>query len=382
MATSSKLMTEWLHSPGAEDFVARKVDQFVAAMPPVRALQADLAFTNTRLVDWLDHLALADGAETQKQLAGLGFELDQVAAEPGDSVYYHPRALLPRVLLRAETGAAPGDVVAMAVQVENVSEFLEARQAGAMVEGTPFGPYRRAGVWRWNGREFLAVERRGHRGFIPLRMPPDYPLRYLHAFERWDTRPRQFDDVHSGMAQTLALARTLVREMGSGMAAWIALAAEHTYWQRRSRPRHTRLDHQDRLGMGWLNRNHYTFRSSRATFGALAQVLEALGFRPHARFHAGAEVGWGAQVLEQPACRVTVLVDLAPDEVAGDSEPRLDLWCTLHGESMLIAGLHHFIDRFVPVQTAGLMAEWDVKMMTPFASVRRTMAQEQGWRAN
>jgi hypothetical protein len=55
MTASGKLMTEWLCHPRAEGFI----EQCVKAMPTARAWQADLAFTNTRLVDWLDHLALA-----------------------------------------------------------------------------------------------------------------------------------------------------------------------------------------------------------------------------------------------------------------------------------------------------------------------------------
>ena len=50
---------EWLRYPETETFVVNCLDQFVAAMPPVHALAADLmARTSSRLVDWLDHLVL------------------------------------------------------------------------------------------------------------------------------------------------------------------------------------------------------------------------------------------------------------------------------------------------------------------------------------
>jgi hypothetical protein len=70
-------------------------------------------------------------------------------------------------------------------------------------------------------------------------------------------------------------------------------------------------------------------------------------------------------------------VDLAPDEVAGDFahqplQPReelgtVGLWCALHGDSMVGAGLHHLACRFdFDTATAGL-AEWGIHMMEPFS---------------
>ncbi len=48
---------EWLRYPDAEAYVAKRVDEFVAAMPVARDLAEALhAHTSSRLVDWLDHL--------------------------------------------------------------------------------------------------------------------------------------------------------------------------------------------------------------------------------------------------------------------------------------------------------------------------------------
>ena len=368
MRTTRKLMTEWLYHPQAEDWITLQVEQFIAAMPPARALQAELASSNTRLVDWLDHLVLADSDQASSQLVDLGFEPEQVSAEARDTVYHHPGALCSRVVLRAETGAEPGSVVAVAIHVEDINEFLETHQVTADVTGSPFSPYRWARVWQQDEHEFLAVERRGHQGFIALDMPPDYILRYLHAFDQWVARPRQFDDMRSGMAQTLDQTRMLVSEMGANMAAWVALAAECTYWRRRSRTKQQRA-RKDKLGLGWTNQNHYTFRSTRETFGALVQILETLGFRSHERFHAEAEVGWGARVMEQPACRMAVFVDLDLQE-QGENK----LWCSLHGESTLIAGLYHFIGRFDLPETIR-QVEWDVRIRNPFANLSQVFPQ-------
>lgn len=395
MTSPSEPMVEWLRYPEAEAFVTAKLDQFVAFTPPARALQADLiVHTSSRLVDWLDHLVLADGDTPRGQLTELGFEPEEVPSEPGDTVYYHPGAIFPRLVLRADARAEAGEVVGAAIQVEDVSEFLMTHRVAVKVEGTPLSPYRRARLWQENGRELLVVERRGQRGFVPVNMAADYAQVYLEAFERWATRRRQFDDVRDGMAQTLKLARALVGELGTDTAAWIAFAAERAYWQRRNQAGQIQKGRQDRLGMGWANHDHHTFRSSRVVFEQLIQILETLGFRPRERFYAGAEAGWGAQVMEQPACRLAVFadVDLAPREVEGDFAHRpldareelgtVGLWCALHGESMLAAGLHHLAARFDFEAATSDLAGWNIQMMEPFSKfsyLRQAFTKGERW---
>lgn len=395
MTSPTEPMVEWIRYPEAEAYVSEKLDRLVEIVPFARMLQADLILhTSSRLVDWLDHVVLADGETPRGQLADLGFERLEVPAPLGDIVYHHPGALFPNVVLREGTGAKAGDVVAAAIRVEDVGEFLMVHHVTAPVEGTPLSPYRRARVWRKDGLELLAVERRGHLGLVPVEMPRDYPQRYLGAFERWLTRSRQFDDPREGMDTTLALARSLVSELGTDTAAWVAFAAERVYWQRRNKAGQVQKGRQDRLGLGWANHDHHTFRSSREVFAQLIQILETFGFRPRERFYAGAEAGWGAQVMEQPVCRFAVFadVDLAPQEVQGDFAHAplaarkelgtVGLWCALHGESMLGAGLHHLAGRFsFDAATEGL-AEWGIQMMQPFSNftyLRQAFTKGERW---
>jgi hypothetical protein len=263
--------------------------------------------------------------------------------------------------------------------VEEVSAFLMAQRVVATIEGTPVSSYRRACVWQQNGCQFFAVERRAHRGFVPLVADPDYPQRYLQAYERWATRPRSFATVRHGMERTLALAQSMVSDWGRDMAAWAFIQAEQTCWQQRNRAAQVQKSRQDRLGLGWANRDHCAFRSSREAFPQLIQILETFGFVPRERFYAGAEAGWGAQVMEHPTSRFAVFadVDLAPDEVEGDFAHRalapryelgtIGLWCALHGESMLDAGSHHFAARLGFYEAIEGMAEWGIGTMAPFS---------------
>jgi hypothetical protein len=136
---------------------------------------------------------------------------------------------------------------------------------------------------------------------------------------------------------------------------------------------------QDRLGLGWGNNDHHTFRSSRGAFRPLLNVLQALGFRLRERFHAGAEAGWGAQVLEQPGAGLVVFadVDLEPAEVDVDfaqadltETSRLGtvgLWCALHGESLLAAGMHHLEGQFDFDRLREDLASRGIAHMAPFS---------------
>jgi len=350
--------------------------------------------TGTRLIDWLDHLVLAGGDRPRGQLANLGFEREEVSTDPGDVVYYHPGAIFPRMLLRSGSSASPGQVLAAAIQVEDVSHYLLANRVAVPIEGSLVSPYRRATVWAEDGLELLVVERRGHGGLVPVQMPPDYPNRYLNAFERWATRPRIFSDERAGMQQTLSLAQSLVSDLGTDIAAWIAFSAERAYWQGRNRAGQLQKAAQDSLGLGWANHDHHTFRSSRAAFTLLIEILETFGFHPRERFYAGSEAGWGAQVMEQLVCRFAVFadVDLSPEEVEGDFAhnplpPRQELgtvglWCALHGESMLGAGLHHLASRFDFDATEENLAAWGIHMMRPFSDfsyLRQAFTRGERW---
>jgi hypothetical protein len=126
----------------------------------------------------------------------------------------------------------------------------------------------------------------------------------------------------------------------------------------------------------------------------LITILETFGFRPRERFYAGAEAGWGAQVMEQPVCRFAVFadVDLSPDEVEGDFAHRplaprqalgtVGLWCALHGESMLGAGLHHVAARLAFEQATWDLAARGVEMMQPFSDfsyLKQAFSRAERW---
>src|SRR5205823_4141543 len=180
----------------------------------------------------------------------------------------------------------------------------------------------------------------------------------VRHMEKFRTRRRDFDDDDNGLAHATKLVDQAIDEIGVDLACDAFFAAEREYWQRRNRAAQVQKARQDRLGLGWANHDHHTYRSSREHFPMLIATFELLGFHLRERFYAGHDSGWGAQVLEQPQAGVVIFadVDLAPDEVLHDFShdplsPRhelgtVGLWCALHGESFLQAGMHHLECQF------------------------------------
>ena len=146
----------------------------------------------------------------------------------------------------------------------------------------------------------------------------------------------------------------------------------------RNRAGRVQYERQNRLGLGWANHDHHTYRSSRAAFPHLIAMLERMGFHCRERFYAGREAGWGAQVIEQPQARITIFadVDLSPEEVAGDFAHQplpereqlgtVGLWCELHGEAFLEAGMHHLECQFDFDAARTQLAAAGVESMAPF----------------
>ncbi len=366
---------QWSCQPHAEALAMRILEASCAENPFIRSLQRDLAqHTSTRLFDWLDHLIIGRSPSLEKELEETGYLPQHVT--PSYRVYHHPGAQLPRLVVRDQDLPLSG----VALSVESISDFLMTRGMSGWIEGTPFSPYRRCCVSTANGVSLFAIERRGTELLEPTYPNEGYLERYLEAAEKWQTRPRNIQDEDEGMARTLALAAELVNLLGEDLAAWLVLEGERCYWQSRNLAGQLQKNRQDRLGMGWANHDHHTFRSSRRHFPQLVRLFEMLGFHCRERFYAGEEAGWGAQVMENPRCRLILFldVDLAPDELAIDfaHQPMAELeklgtiglWCALHGDSILKAGMHHLEAQFSFDALSQDLGALNIRMMEPFSN--------------
>jgi len=377
---------EWNRWPETEAFLDARVASALAGNAFAAGLADRMAReTSTRFKDWVDHLVLGEAPGLARTLEGLGYARRLVPYSAGVPAFAHEGGMFPAVAVRPGSGE---EVREVAIKVESVSAFSRAHDLGLTIEGPPMGPYR-VGRVAGEGMGFAAVERRGFVGFEAFasdmaragRMTPQGARDALAARELWEGRRRRFDDDGAGFDATEAtLARVIELAGGPDAACHLVFEVERDYWQSRNRAARVQKARQDRLGLGWANHDHHTFRSSRRSFPRLIAIFESLGFRLRERFHAGEQAGWGAQILEHPTTGVVIFadLDLAPDESTHDFAhhalpdlPRpntVGLWVALHGESILEAGMHHLEAQFdFDALRADLKAEADIVVMKPFS---------------
>lgn len=326
-------MSSWTTQTEAASAISTWVDAIAGACPWTTTFSHRLRNeTSTRLIDWVHALDLPTSLVGDNALTALGFRRGD------DDRWRHPGARLPaigrdrrqRLILGVEDVTACCSALDLEVSLSDGIAILATTTTTETIC---------LGRSRWGG--------------IPHATDSSRLLDHGEVLDLFRLRRRIWTDPAEGFRATEALIRQAVRKVGVEVACEAFFAAERERWQRHNRAAAWQRWRQDRLGLGWANHDHHTFRSSRDCFAPLIRCLEALGLVCRERFHAGAEAGWGAQVLEHPLLGIAVFadVDLSPDEIADDPghqglAPRRDLgtvglWCALHGESFFEAGLHH-----------------------------------------
>lgn len=373
----------WQPQPEAAAFIKQILDDFLERNSSAAELATRMRQdTGTRFLDWVDHVQVPATEETRARLETLGFTRRAVPGAPDHHV--HDRAIFPVVVLDA------GPVTRVGIKTDSVADFLFAWHITDKepIEGEPLSTFRRALAWEENDTELWAVERHADRGFQARPVEPQDAIRILQHAEAFRRRTRDWlgesrggpdvDDV--ALDHLVQLIDAAVADLGPHLACDLFFKAERDHWQSRNRAAQLQKARQDALGLGWANHDHHTYRSSRRHFHRLIAVFETLGFRCRERFYAGAEAGWGAQVLENPVTGITIFadVDLAEDEVEGDFAhspmPQatelgtVGLWCGLHGESILQAGMHHLECQFDHDALRDQLQAAGVHTMTPFTN--------------
>jgi hypothetical protein len=334
--------------------------------------------TGTRLADVVDVLSLASDAALRARLIASGFApvgVEGLAA--GSELFEHGRAVLPLVELRAYGKARAY------VRVDSLLDFLEASRLPRpeALEGHAGAFVRRALVASEDETELWVVERSAARRLVTSSLAvaqgPGVTARTRHL-EAFRLRQRPLDDPERGFLAAAVLIREAQKDLGEAVACELFFDAERRYYERRNRAARVQKARQDVLGLGWHNRDHHTYRSSRPAFASLVRTLELLGLDCRERFYAGHEAGWGAQVMEHRDLGICVFadVDLSPEEVEGDfahaglsgrgSLGTVGLWCELHGEAFLSAGMHHLECQLDFEVARGALEQSGVAVMAPF----------------
>ena len=383
-AVAAQHEPSWQTHPQAFSLVCEGILELEKAVPMLQALsERMLQETGTELRNWVDRLTI--DAATDDMLDS-GFA---IAEARGHGCYSHPRAQLPTVVL--DYGKRM-----LAIKVESVVDFLEAHRLDSrhQVLGSPGAPIRKVCIHCDSDSEVWIVERHGSVGWEATDVSPVLLERVTRHFERFRLRRRDYDSDLVGFEHARELIHESIQEIGRDQTADLFFAAERTYWQNRNDAGRLQRLRQGRLGLGWANHDHHTYRSSRDCFPDLINTLELLGMECRERFYAGREAGWGAQVMEQPACGVVVFadVDLGAEEIAQDfahqpMSPRdslgtVGLWCALHGEAFLQAGLHHLECEFEFDAAREQLKVQGVASMNPFTDLhhlRQAFTVGQRW---
>ena len=361
-------VSEWVQHPKAEGIIVDVLESCCQKSKKICRLKEDLYnYASSHLFDFLDHVVVSRDPSVEKSLAEAGFK--EESAGSAYRVYVHPAAQLPRIVLRDKPA------LGLAVKVESIAHFLMVQGVCARIEGSLFSSFRRAEAFTDGGVTLWAVERRSGGSIEPIEDQPGSDEKYMRAKEKWLTRARDGD-----LDEALQLAEELVGVLGRDLAAWLILACEREYWQARNMAGQIQKNRQDSLGLGWANHDHHTFRSSRIYFPKLVRLFEILGFGCRERFYAGKEAGWGAQVMENSGAGLILFLDLdlEPHELeidfAHETLPEIEklgtigLWCKLHGDSIMKAGMHHLEAQFDFEKLKEDLSPLGVSMMDPFSN--------------
>jgi hypothetical protein len=404
---------DWPLAKEAENLLRKAAGEFLERNSFAKTLSERMRKeTATDFFEWIDHFSL--GPEYEEPMRFTGFETETDCETTNDeAVFAHPRATLPRVLLHR---GHQRESFVIALRPEFVADFAGSHNLRSEIRGEPFSRYRRVVVAQEGSIVLEAVERHAYRGFVrggdgsspqdqqgtsrprPNFVEPSLSRSELQAVikarELWRTRPRQFANDAEGFRVANEILNQVLALIGRDRACQYFFENERSYWQSRNQAARAQKHRQDRLGLGWGNHDHHTFRCSRAHFIDLIGFLLKLGFHKRERFYAGAEAGWGAQILEHPMTGIVVFtdVDLMPEETQVDfsSEPlpptgrlgTVGLWVGLHGESFLEAGMHHLEARFDFELLRAQLKSQGVTTMAPFSDfefLRQAFTEGERW---
>ena len=377
---------DWQLYPETEGFVSGLIRSFLDGNGYADVVSREMESTSsTRFIDWVDSMEIADGAVNEEDLERLGFVKDRKTSVAG-TAYIHPGKFFPIVL-------HPERFSRLSVNVDDLERFLIAgHMTNKTVSGERNAAFRRAELNREGDRSFCAVERHGSRTF-EIGKATDTE-EYGTALKLLSTRRRAFPDDREGIADLAASVGALADTLDLGRLADAFFRAERTYWQSKNHAGTVQSRRQELLGLGWGNHDHHTFRCSRENFGGAIAIFEEMGLTRRERFFAGAEAGWGAQVMERSDSGLVVFadVDLGPDEGGKDFVGRglgplpklgtVGLWVGLHGESLLDSGMHHLAvgSDFIGMRD-GLKAR-EVASMGPFSDfdfLRQSFTEPERW---
>ncbi len=160
----------------------------------------------------------------------------------------------------------------IALRPEFIGDFMACHNLAGEPEGEPFSRYRRVVVAEEKGTQLEAVERRAYRGFVTAPLKSGELSALIKARELWQTRPRGLPDDRQGFRVANQVLDRVLALVTRDLACQLFFEAERAYWESRNRAARVQKQRQDRLGLGWGNHDHHTFRCSREHFVGISLI--------------------------------------------------------------------------------------------------------------
>lgn len=381
-------ISEYPRCAEASAFLESQMCDFASANLAVAEMAERCRRSGVDIHTLVDHWVLPPEAISTAELLTLGFAR---VAEGNDAVWEHPQARLPRIRLGAG-GASPR----LALATEDVALFLEKNALTPFsTEGDRDSSYEVATCPLSHG-ELQIIARRGDRGFGPGALDDDQRRELTDVRGAFENRLRSGAESEV-IDETARIYREAVGKVGPWRAVEEFFAAERVYYMARNSAARWQYAQQQMLGIGWANHDHHTYRSSRDGFRDLMSLWRLMGFAFRERFYAGAEAGWGAQILEHPVCRIILFcdVDIAPEELeidyarvqleTRDALGTIGLWCGLHGSSIAQAGMHHLECEFDFPAAQAVFEAAGFAVMAPFTdmpTLKQAFTLPEMWRVD
>lgn len=384
---------DWELYPQTEDLFVQHISTFLKNNSFAYKLSSGMEQeTSTRFLDWIDHMVLPEDIRSVTAMKEAGFEeAGYIEAPKGIRVFIHRGAIFFPVLL------AKKRFTEVVLKPERLDHFIQVMGKGLSIEGSIYGPYRKVVVSIQGDYILSAVERRGYNGFCVSEKTTEDIWEYRQALEAFFCRQRHYESREEGMYAIQKLIEDVSKRLTPARVTDAFFRAERAYWEKRNWAGQIQKARQDRLGLGWGNHDHHTYRSSRENFTRLIKVFDTLGFSCREQFFAGQEAGWGAQVLEHPECNVVLFTDIDLLKEERDKNftregltqtPHLGtvgLWVELHGESILQSGLHHLAARFNFEKLRSDLKQLNINTMNPFSSfefLKQAFTEGETWRVD
>lgn len=343
----------WQSYPKAQAFLDQQLSRFLipsqkrlslhSPLQETIRLRDEAAAIGIRFFDLLEHVKLASPSSVRTLLEHQGFSLEKRVGKT-QRVYRHSEALFPALILEEVRMENSSTLLEIAVKSENLEHLKKVRGYTETV---------------------------GDNEKISLKGPDDYTLTFVGKEEDSqnpfgvyrDTHIRLLEDPEEGFDKTVDLVREVVAQIGKERAAYEWAQAEVRFWEARNRAATLQGNRQREIGLGWANKDHITYRNSKAFFPRTIEILEYLGFEKRERLDAEE---FTAQVMEHKVLGISAFVDVDPPEQKEFGT--VGLWVKLHGESMLSAGLHHMAARYDFLKVQEVLKKQGVHFRPPFSN--------------